>query len=305
MRKPTFICLLISFVFGCSESDKSTKITPTDKKEPEVITDLTNSKKLLSYLFHSGKFDSHGRVLWLPGETNPADYAPISHDSLVHTKIDTILYFKDSEKTESAVVILANPRLTLDKGKEVLTGSHFEGMFLGAALFRKIKGHWEIYSFKKHLTDLGYFGEYKTGGKDAGKIALKKIGKNCTCLSFIQGIGGNTGEFWGTETWYSIEKEAPRSINTDEPNEINQLIYSPLNQLFSYNYSHNYYFPDLDHQNVSEIQVNIIRSKSTIYDLELNINKYNYAVETNKVNSMSKDIKYFRYSQELNLFIEK
>ncbi|MGV3612389.1 MAG: hypothetical protein ACO1N0_15630 [Fluviicola sp.] len=305
MKKTAFIFLIISLLLACSESDKSKKTTPTDKKEPEAITDLTHSKKLLSYLYHSDEFDTHGRILWLPGETNPVDYAPISHDSLAHTEIDTILYFEDSEKIESAAVILASPRLLFDQGKEVISGGHFEGMVLGVALFHKKDGQWKLYSFKKHLTDLGYFGEYRTGRKDAGKIALKKIGENWTCLSLTQGIGGNTGEFWGTETWYSIEKKAPKFEQADEPNEINELTYSPLNQLFSYKYSHNYYFPDLDHQNVSEIQVKTLPSKSTVYDLELSIHKYNYAVETNKVNSKRKDVNYFRYSHELNLFVEK
>jgi hypothetical protein len=306
MKKSVLIFFTISSIISCTETpcSKQIKTSQSTDKKNEIITDLNNTKTLLKYLYGSDKFDSLKTILWMPDEIDHPQI-PISYDSIAHTGIDTVLYFKNSDGIESAAVILANYKFVLDEQKVVVGGSHFEGISLGVALFSKYKNQWKLDAFKKHLTNLGYYGTYRTGRKDQGKIALKKIGDHWTCLSFTQGIGGNTGVFWGTETWYSIEQDSPKFEQMEEPDEINIREYVPLNQLFTYNYSHNYYFPDLEHQNVIDIKINTVKTNFPIYDLKLNIEKYNYAVESNKTNSLIKQVKYFRYSPELHLFLEK
>jgi hypothetical protein len=300
--------LSIFFAFcqlsSCNSPNKKQIIKRLEKRKETKIIDLNDSKKLLTYLYQSSSFDSQGRIQWSLDEINYPEI-PISYDSLFHTEIDTILYFKNLNGTEFGAVILANPRLQSSQGKVKVFDSHGQGISLGVALFSKYNGEWYLYAFEKHLTSLGYFGTYRTGRGDQGKIELRKLGENFTCLSFVQGIGGNTGEFSGNEVWFSIEKNPPEFEHIEEPIEINSRNYAPLHQLFTYNYSHNYYFPDVDNQNVIEIKLNTLKSKSVIYDLMLEIKKYNYNIETDKTNSSNTETKYFSYSKELNIFIEK
>lgn len=162
-----------------------------------------------------------------------------------------------------------------------------------------------MYKIKKHLTELGYGGTYRTGRNDAGKISLKKFGKKWTCLSFRQGVGGNTGEFWGYERFFSIEKELPKGlISNKQIDEMSINNYEILNQIFSYNYHHNYYYPDLENQNSIDISLRTMPSSNEIYKLQIVVDETNYHVETNKINSRKKSIREYYFSPSLYVFIE-
>lgn len=303
--------IIVLFLQSCTQngSSKPASNSKTNSQHIEIQTlaDLNNSTKLLNYLYGSNQFDAKNRILWKPasGKSRNLDLIPVSYDSFIHTEVDTVLFFRNSNGNESAVVILANPNIQLDRNTEIITGSHFEGVSLGVALFTKHKDQWRLYGFQKHLINLGYFGEYRTGREDQGHIYLRKLGNNWTALCFQQGIGGNTGDFSGKEIWYSIEKNAPEFEYEEEPNEINQYDYTALRQIFNYTYSHNYYFPDLDNQNVIKINLSTLKTKSPLYDLKLDVEKSNYHVETNKLNTFSKKSIYFKFSKQLHLFVRK
>lgn len=311
MSKKILFIYFIACLFSCKQSNQS-DVAPNgypQKKQPintsdSFLTDLTDTKKLLNFLYQSTEFDTLKTIRWSPNQQEYPEI-PVCFDLSAHTGIDTILFFTNSNGIESAAVILANYNLGLDNDRVVPTGGHFSGLSLGVALFENRDGQWKVYCFKKHLAYLGYYGTYRTGNSDQGQISLKKLGRNWTGLSFKQGIGGSTGEFWGTETWFSIEPEEPKFNTTEKPAEINVYGYTPLKQIFTYNYSHTYYFPDLENENDIAITIKQIQTKSPIDDLKLTLRESNYNLEKQKNNSSVSKTRFYNYSPGLNLFIEK
>lgn len=295
----------LTFIFlSCNNSKNidESKHLKTDK----IYQDFSKLNDILKDIYGSKSFDSFENIVW---QASSIDFPeiPISYDKKYHTSVDTVMYFTDNNKNSCALFILANYNIQIEKSKEIKSGGHFDPVSLGVALFIKSKKGWELYRIKKHLTNLGYGGIYRTGRNDAGKIYLKKIGENWTCLVFKQGIGGNTGEFWGNERLFSVEKNLPMNCIDKEnfKDEIDINEYQIFSQLFSYNYHHNYYFPDLDNQNSIDIE---LKTKSNnpcdLYDFQLIINEVNYNIETNKTNSIKKSIREFKYSEKLNVYLE-
>ncbi len=248
----------------------------------EIIKDLDifnnlDSKTILPRLYDSKIMDTTG-ILWKPNYSELKSTI-VSYDGFCHTSIDTIMYFNDQNNTKCAVVVLDNYQYLIDYPDSTgihIGGSHFSSLSLGIAVFKKTEeNQWENYGFKKHFASLGYFGEYKTGRDDQGKISLIKIADNYTCLSLIQGIGGNTGFFWGYEMLFNIEPfqlTEPKN-NNDEVEGINEGPEEYLfQQILTYNYYCSYCFLD-NPCNIKEIELQFIKRKKDYYDLNLLITK--------------------------------
>lgn len=303
---PRFTCLIF-FVFALLLSCKYT----ASKEHTEQIDPITgtvqvyNEKQVLSYLYDSSQFDSLENVIW----NAPAfDYPeiPLSCDQHYHTGIDTTIFYLNANNDSTAIVILANYNLQIEQNKLTISGSHFDGLSLGVAIFSKQNQEWQLVATKKHLTYLGYYGQFRTGREDAGCIYLKELGDHWNCLCFRQGIGGSTGEFWGWERLYSIEKELPDCPERVQyPTEINLSEYNMLTELFSYNYHHNYYYPDAENQESTEIELITKKEQCGLYDLCLEVRSENYCVETNAINKSNKSTVTYRFSDREHRYLER
>jgi len=304
MREIILFLLILMIFFGSSSEETAVGKT-IHKGSQNEFYNLKDKIQLLKSIYSSSCFDSNKNIIWT---ASPSDFPhiPLSYDNNFHTGIDTILYFMGSKNDSNALVILANYKIEIENKKEVATGSHFDGLSLGVALLCRENGLWKLKAIKKHLTYLGYYGLYRTGREDTGKIYLKELSKNWHCLCFRQGIGGNTGEFWGYEKFYSIDPNLPLCKPSEEFwDEINTREYEVFNELFTYNYHHNYYFPDLDNQNLIDINLKTLKTNCGLYKLQLDETKKNYSVETNKVNNLSKNVRIFYFSEELNVYLEE
>ncbi len=273
--------LIIVLLTSCNRQEKQkddfnkNKLTNKTNSEQESIFESLDSKLILTKLFDNPELDSTGAALWTPNFADRMNL-PISFDGKCHTNIDTILYFRDNKENESAAVIFTHyyyVKEYLDSTKICIGGSHFTGVPLGIALFTKQKNNkWEIYYFEKHFSELGYFGTYRTGREDEGKICLRKIGDKWTCLSLRQGIGGSSGYSWGYESLYSIEKfQFNNQQNDDEVTE--WYACNLLNNLLTYNYYNSHTSPDEKEHTEKKVELKTIEKKNDYYDIDLIIHK--------------------------------
>lgn len=227
--------------------------------------------ELFTKLFGRPEFDSDSNAAWKPDYEDRLSL-PLSDDGKCHTAVDTVMYFTDHRNTPCAVVIFANYLLWHERHSipHDVGGSHFEGVRLGIALFSQSNEGWNLYEFKKHFAYLGYFGTYRTGRADAGMISLKTIGDRWTCLSLVQGIGGNTGVFSGYEQLFSIE-EYPLGNQEDGFSEQPASDLGYVHTILSYNYSESGYGETLEEEDriYTDRQMKIIPKRNDYYDIEL------------------------------------
>lgn len=295
MKNKTFILLYILtiIIFGGCDNRQNPNQIASDKKEKiekhdnENIFKSLNKIELLKRIYDNPEFDSNGVAIWKPNFYERMTF-PVSYDNNCHTSIDTIMYFTDREKRECAVVILTTYNYrkgTFNDSTEIDIGDcHFCGVPIGIVLLSQSKDStWRIYKFEKAFTSLGYFGAYRTGRQDAGKISLKEIGDKWTCLSLIQGVGGNMGEFTGTENLYSIEEFQLGGF----PNHT-------LSNIFSYNFHYEYTSIDEKEKTEENSEMKIIKKKNDYYDIDLFINK-NGILKT----------EHYKYSDEYDSYIRK
>jgi hypothetical protein len=270
-----FAAICLTAFCSCNQSQNTkNKIAPktkgpgksqtTNAGDEAIFTSLDN-RVILKTLFDNPVIDRTGTAMWKPNYYERMSY-PVSYDGNCHTNVDTTMYFDDTQHRHCAAVILTtykSVRSYSDNTKIDTGDCHFCGVPLGIALFAKNdSGKWELYKFEKEFTSLGYFGNYRTGRRDAGKISLKKIGDSWTCLSLVQGVGGNGGESSGNESLYSIEQYLIGGFPED--------VLSPI---FDYTF---YYEMDDNHDQVKEkqtIKMNFVKKKKGYYDIDLVINK--------------------------------
>jgi hypothetical protein len=260
----------------------------------ESVFSALNERKLLSKLYDSNKFvDSSGEVLWRPNFHERLQLL-VSDDGFCHTQVDTILYFRNHDQENCAVVIFANYHYFLDDfDHEVLKrgGSHFEGVRLGIALFAETEEkEWCLIDFKKYFTNLGYFGELHSGREDTAEFSLKKLRKDWMCLSLKQGIGGNTGVFWGYETFFSLDYY-PICKMCEGIEEYPWMTSSCFQEVFSYNYYFSYEntFGNSSRFLISR-KLNCLMDNNSDADFQLVVNE-----------NGKKRIEYYRYDE----FIQK
>lgn len=189
---------------------KESTFTQTDREKLPLF-DILDKKEILKRLFDNPQFDSSGMAIWNGNYFDLTSLSiPLSFDGKFHTSLDTILYFADTKRRNCAVVIFSTYNFQhspFDSLKNQPTGCHFCGALIGAALFYETeKKNWKLYDFKKGIVPLGYFGVYKTGYPDEGKIQLKEIGDHWMSLSITEGLGGNGGYLEGSERLFSLEE---------------------------------------------------------------------------------------------------
>ncbi len=299
--KIPFLLLFITLIFfiSCDQQKtiepqlpKSTVVVDSTRKinkieKNEGIFSSLDHKTLLQRLFDNPEFDSTTMMaIWTPNYYERRTF-PVSYDGYCYTKIDTILYFSDSQKRKCAAAILATYRYGRDdmNGTIDIGDCHFCGVPIGIALLSATseKG-WELYEFSKAFTSLGYFGNYKTNREDAGKIQLKTMGDPWTCLSLVQGIGGNMGHFSGHENIYSIEQYQLGGF----PN-------NTLSCIFSYTYHYEKLSSDDDSIEEEENStMKILKKKNAYSDIALSSTK----------NGKTKT-RYYTYSEEYDQYINK
>ncbi|MES2556615.1 MAG: hypothetical protein V4604_10715 [Bacteroidota bacterium] len=314
MRKSFQLFVLACFLVNCTGEPSRKAPIPAKqaqqhserpKEDPEIVyetQDLQSTKKVLSGLFNSAEFDTHGSVIWEANEKKHPEI-PVCYDLKCHTEVDTILYFVDSEGQSCAAVVLASYNYEYDdNGKIAVVGAHSEGTSLGLALFAKNAGLWKLYALKKHLTWLGEWGIYKSAEENGGVVSLKKLGQHWTAICFKQGIIGNTGEFWGTDTFFGIERRAPVSQKTSSKTN-NKSGYCPFIQLFQYHYHHNYYFPDSENQNSVTTTMKTVETNSGVFDLRLESKTVNTSVYSDKINSSGKTVAHYTWSEKSGQFV--
>lgn len=267
---------------------------PGDEENIRLFHSLSKWE-LLTKLFGQPEFDSDSNAAWKPDYEEQLRL-PLSEDGKCHTAVDTVMYFTDHRNTPCAVVIFANYLLWSEHQSIPydVGGSHFEGVRLGIALFARSSDGWNLYEFKKHFAFLGYFGTYRTGRADAGKISLKTIGDRWTCLSLIQGIGGNTGVFSGYEQLFSIE-EYPIGNQEDGFSEWPASDLGHVHTILSYNYSESGYGESLEEKDriYTGRQMKLIPKKNDYYDIEL-------LTTTNGRKTKQK----YKYSEKLRRYCE-
>lgn len=270
-----FIIILTTVLLTACNYDvnqKSQEQTIRDTlSEDNGSFEILDSVLILTRLFDNPEIDSTGAALWTPNYYD-AMKVYVSYDGKVHTNVDTIFYFTDHRNEECAAVIFTHyvygKGHILDSTEIYIQGSHFSPVPLGIALFAKRKAEqWQIYCFEKFFSNLGYFGTYR----EYGKISLKKIGDNWTCLSLWQEIGGSMGTSWGYESLYSIERYHFDNQQDEEVNEWydNQL----LQNIFTYNYHYAQSYLEEDKDIMKTAVLKVIPKKNDYFDIELNINK--------------------------------
>jgi len=126
-----------------SKTENKNKLTTQEYK----YSNLFDTDRILKDLYDSKEFDSQGNIIWTASKIDFPEI-PISYDNKYHTSIDSTIYFKDNQGDSCAILILANYNIQLDEGKETQTGSHFDYLSLGVALFTKSKVGWELYEMK-------------------------------------------------------------------------------------------------------------------------------------------------------------
>lgn len=290
--KNIILLLLILTTLSCDNRHKENQIVSDIKVETENYDDehvfkSLDNKELLNRIYDNPEFDSSGTAIWKPNYYERMMF-PVSFDNKCHTNIDTIMYFNDRCQRKCAVVILTTYNYrkgTFEDSIAIEIGDcHFCGVPIGIVLLSQSEDStWNIYKFTKAFTSLGYFGTYRTGGKDAGKISLKEIGDKWTCLSLTQGIGGNMGEFTGTENLYSIEEFQLGGF----PNRT-------LSNIFGYNFHYEYFSIDEKVKSKETAEMKIIKTKNDYYYIDLIVNK-NGKVTT----------KHYKYSDNYDSYIKK
>ena len=231
--------------------------------------------EILKTLFDNPLIDSSGAAVWEPDYKDAMDL-PVSFDGKCHTNIDTIMFFTDTRNRNCAAVVFTTynyVKRNSDSGRVEIAGSHFSGVSLGIALFKKPVGEdWEIYAFRKRFSELGFFGTYRTGREDHGEICLKEIGDKWTCLSLKQGIGGSGGISYGYESLYAIEEfQMGRQQPEDEVQEwYNDYL---LQNILTYNYHYAGYAPEGTARIERSAAINIVKKKSNYYSIRIDINK--------------------------------
>lgn len=270
------------FLVACNQAVKQDSV---QKQEEQVVKDTIaeyndsfeslDSKLILTRLFDNPEIDSTGAALWIPNYGDAVKLSRFtSYDGKCHTNVDTILYFKDHRNEECAAVIFTHykyERDFQDSTQIFISGWYLTPVPLGIALFIKPKNEqWQIYCFEKFFSNLGSFGTYRTGREDEGKISLKKIGDNWTCLSLRQGIGGSAGAISGYESLYSIEMH--QFYNQQDEEEITEWYDEwRLQNMLTYSYYSSR--PDGDNDIVITTELKIIPKKNDYYGIELTIQK--------------------------------
>lgn len=233
-----YIPIFLSFFLACNQHVSTTGELMISNQHK--IRDLARVKhfsrafktldknKILRRLFDSNTFDAEGNILWVPSYADQMEQA-ISYDYKCHTKVDTIMYYTNTEGEEAAVAILGtrNYRLDEESSSGISHGDcHFCGVPIGAALFHKMGNDvWLLDHFDKKIYEFGFYGSYIDDCCQESTIQLQQVGDQWTCLTFHSRINGQMGIENGYEIWFGIESRGLNAGYTE-----------PLRSIFGYSY---------------------------------------------------------------------
>lgn len=201
-----FLLLLIISLASC-RYQKPGRPAPFDPDSVHRLNSL-EPQEILNRLYDSPVI--HGRTaIWKPNYSETMSYFRLSYDDSCHTTIDTILYFKDHDGANCAVVVFATYHYYVDSldGMKVKIGDcHSCGATIGIALFsQNTDKRWENYAFIKALTVSGVSGGTTAGG--VGQFSLVQLEDHWTGLLLKEPAFANMGEEEAGASLYSIEAE--------------------------------------------------------------------------------------------------
>ena len=253
MRLYPFLFIGCLFVAACKNMkpvttpDLAVKSASVDS---DGVFDNLNTANVFKRLFDNPTMEGDVAV-WKPDYYDRMTFLD-SYDDSCHTAMDTTLHFIDRSGKPCAVTVFATYRYikdSMDGLKVKISGCHFCSAQVGMALFgQRADGRWEIYQFKKLLTEAGVFGGAGVGG--VGEYSLVKIEDNWTALLLKKPISGGTGEEDGDAELYAIESNIPNGYPGD-----------PLKLILSYPYHHSLHYvhgePDLEENTT----LNVVKRK--------------------------------------------
>lgn len=271
------LCLLLEIGCGAQEKAPSPDANPpdsasTDKKKNSSNWDFGTKDTLrlfhtldplsiMDRLFDQPKYDSLGYALWRPNFNERLQFN-VSEDGLCHTRIDTLMLWKDRDQRQCAVLVFSTEHFgysTANHDSMEITECHFCGAAIGAALlFQQDDGQWRLYWFEKYFTSIGIWGEYSKDRHYGAWISLRQIGDQWTCFSIRDMISFQSGEFWSYEYWYSIEEH-----------EIGGFPGPKLQPIFDFAWIHGYYDweTEVEHEETSEVR--LLPKPKACWDLDL------------------------------------
>ena len=149
-RTMRIIIIIITFGLFCSCISKH-----HDNKSNDLNLDFKNIDSLnsLSILFDNSTVKGN-QILWPMGYQDIYDFTnDLSNDSLCHTKVDTII------KLDNKYFVIFR---TDQYEKDIKADCHVCCPDIGIATFEKNQTGFRLLNFKKHVFQIGGFGEYGT-----------------------------------------------------------------------------------------------------------------------------------------------
>ena len=242
-------------------------------------------KEVLPRLFDSPRI-KNDTAIWKPNFSESILPFRLSYDDSCHTVIDTVIYFKDHDTTNCAVMVFATYRLSVDSmdGMKIKIGDcHSCGATVGMALFSQATDKsWNIYAFTKNLTVSGVSGGITDEG--IGKFSLVQLGNHWSGLLLKEPVFASGGA-----------EEAGAQLYTIEANNINGYTGNPPQAILSYTCHSSYHEPGIagtEENTTLEVverkkQSSLIRLV-TITNGKRKIKYYRYSEEDNKYDPVSK-----------------
>jgi hypothetical protein len=261
--------------------------SPIGKIKPQFDPDSAHRinslepREILNRLYDSPVI--HGRTaIWHPNYSETMSFFRASYDDSCHTTIDTVLYFKDRDSTNCAVIVFATYHYFVDSldGMKIKIGDcHSCGAVVGMALFSQdTDRRWQNYAFTKSLTISGVSGG--TTAEGIGQFSLVRLGDRWTGLLLKKPVYANTGAEEAGAELYSIE----------ETNLNGYLSGDPLRAILSYTYHSSYHEPGFAE-----------REENTA--LEVVERKRQYQVRLVTMTNQKRNVRYYRYSDDDEKYI--
>jgi hypothetical protein len=155
--------------------------------------DLNDRETLLIRFFDADSISETGEVLWEPLTFSDLASSNVSSDGLVHTALDTIMYFNCNGLNKALVLFETLP---YENGQVV--DCHACGAQVSAAILDETgQNSWQVVKFVKHFTTQGSYGLN-------GESDLVQFGDNQWCLRLQMSWEGQ-GIYGEYVTFYNVD----------------------------------------------------------------------------------------------------
>jgi len=196
-RKVSKIAIFLYCIFFTGNSYADNSKVHADKNSDVYL-------HVINLLFDSPKIDINNRLgfIWEPNHSESLNFN-VSFDGMCHTKLDTILNFKNNSKEDCVIFVFKTQTYSNIDGILEVRGCHFCTATISIAIFCKTgKDTLTLKAYSKHFTDSGLFGG--DGKEGIGRFSIVKI-EDELFLSLRRPIGGNNGYNYGIEDLYYID----------------------------------------------------------------------------------------------------